>query len=215
MTTGGEAAPTPCTVLSHVPRSAATAAFSAHHHRSVMREFAWVVAHVRHWDASTPVPGWAAVDVVEHLVTWLPAALPVWAGLSLVIPEPAHPRARFTFLARQVQALLDDTDRAQLLVKAGSWRGATVSEAIHGEFTPDVFIHTWDLAASAGVSPVMDRSYATQVLRRLQTRVPNPPPGVQNPTTRAGEPPDPVDRLIRFAGRDGTAWPVASLDRTW
>ncbi|WP_241901447.1 maleylpyruvate isomerase N-terminal domain-containing protein [Nocardioides houyundeii] len=49
-------------------------------HRAVAATFTDLVRGVDDWDAPSPVPGWAARDVVDHLVTWFPAFLASGSG---------------------------------------------------------------------------------------------------------------------------------------
>lgn len=57
----------------------------AQRHRVVAGAFTDLVlsADPRSWDASSPVAGWTARDVVRHLTDWLPALLASSAGIDL------------------------------------------------------------------------------------------------------------------------------------
>ena len=75
---------------------------AAQRHQQVSRHFGDVVSAVGDWDAPSPVDGWAARDVVGHLVEWFPGFLagggvslpagPSVVDLSLIhISEPTRP----------------------------------------------------------------------------------------------------------------------------
>ena len=52
-------------------------------HREVAAGFTARVRDASDWDATAPVPGWRARDVVGHLVEWFPAFLETGTGLTL------------------------------------------------------------------------------------------------------------------------------------
>ena len=86
---------------------------AAERHRRIAGDFTDLVVKVADWDAPAPVAGWAARDVVAHLVTWLPGFL---SGGGVTIPAGLavgdHPRAAWSFHADAVQGLLDDPAQA-------------------------------------------------------------------------------------------------------
>ena len=55
----------------------------AERHRQVAGLFTERACATRSWDAPTPVPGWAARDVVRHLTEWFPAFLAAGTGIEL------------------------------------------------------------------------------------------------------------------------------------
>ena len=55
----------------------------AERHRQVAGLFTERVRGTRSWDAPSPVPGWAARDVVRHLTDWFPGFLASGAGIDL------------------------------------------------------------------------------------------------------------------------------------
>ena len=64
------------------------------------------------WDDPAPVEGWAARDVVRHLVEWFPAFLKAGSGIELPRGPSVDddPVAAWTVHSDGVQALLDDAD---------------------------------------------------------------------------------------------------------
>lgn len=85
---------------------------AAEEHRRIAGHFTDLVEGVPadRWDAPTPVAGWRARDVVDHLVTWLPGFLQRGAGITLPAGPPAEedPVEAWRVHTDAVQALLDD-----------------------------------------------------------------------------------------------------------
>lgn len=120
--------------------------------------FSAVVLQVHDWSAPTPCEGWTASDIVAHILEWVPAD----AGV-------------------EVHVTGDPADDWFALVEA--LRGA---ESISGTVLTDIFIHTWDLAASQGVEAALDEVFAGKVLAGFA----------------------PLAEELRAAGRFGPATPV-------
>jgi uncharacterized protein (TIGR03086 family) len=108
------------------------------------------------WDRPAPVPGWAARDVVRHLIEWFPGFLHGGAGITLP-PVPSvddDPAAAWSDRSRDIAALLADPgDRELTDPHIGSM---PLSQAIDQFFTSDVFLHTWDLARALDQDPELD-----------------------------------------------------------
>ncbi|UAK38015.1 maleylpyruvate isomerase family mycothiol-dependent enzyme [Gordonia bronchialis] len=176
---------------------------AAQRHQQVSRHFGDVVSAVGDWDAPSPVDGWAARDVVGHLVEWFPGFL-AGGGVSLpagpsVVDDPA---GAWAARAAAVQTLLDgpgaDADFTHPM--AGTHR---LEDAIDRFYTADVFMHTWDLAEAAGVAADLDPGYARQLLDGMT--------GIEEMLRASGQygqpvavpdDADPVTRLAGFIGRD-------------
>ncbi|MCH5641872.1 MULTISPECIES: maleylpyruvate isomerase family mycothiol-dependent enzyme [unclassified Gordonia (in: high G+C Gram-positive bacteria)] len=171
---------------------------AAQRHRQVSERFGAVADSVSDWDAPSPVDGWAARDVVGHLVEWFPGFL---AGGGVVLaPGPAvadDPVAAWVAHAAAVQDLLDG-DRADEQFThpmAGTHR---LADAIDRFYTADVFMHTWDLAEAAGVDAALDPAFAQQLLDGMA--------GIEDMLRASGqygprvEVPDDADVVVRLAG---------------
>lgn len=162
----------------------------AERHRVLADGFARVADQVPDWDAPTPVREWRARDVVDHLVTWLPALLESGSSVRLG-PGPSaqdDPLAAWHHHARQVQQVLDEPDSAGAPFSnphTGDW---PVEQAIDRFYTSDVFLHTWDLGAAAGVPVQLDEQFAEQMLDGLRS----------------------MDEILRSSGQFGPAVPVPS-----
>ena len=174
--------------------------------RSISGRFGEVVDAVRadQWDAPTPVPGWRARDVVDHLIGWFPALV---VGLDVDRPSgPAvqeDPAAAWHVFADGVQALLDDPATAALVPTNPNFGGVPLDRAISQFFTADVFHHTWDLARSTGQTPALDPERCASTLEGMQ-------PidqllrdsGQYGPQVAVPVDADPETRLMAFLGRD-------------
>ncbi|WP_139982331.1 maleylpyruvate isomerase N-terminal domain-containing protein [Nocardioides litoris] len=160
------------------------------------------------WDAPAPVAGWAARDVVRHLVEWFPPFLAGGAGVRLPAGPPvdADPAAAWRAQAESVQALLDDPTTADRVLVNPHLGEVPLPEAVARFYVADVFMHTWDLARAVGLggpTAGLDPTYAAQLLAGMEpieevlrtsaqygARVPAPADA------------DPVTALMAFVGRD-------------
>jgi uncharacterized protein (TIGR03086 family) len=117
------------------------------------------------WRRPTPCTGWVARDVVSHLVEWVPA---LFAPAGIVVDRPVSveddPAGSWRQLSRVLQVALDDTDRAAADVTIPPLGTMPLSVAIGRFVTPDVLVHTWDLARSAGIDVELDRAISEQTL---------------------------------------------------
>ncbi len=186
----------------------------AEHHAAVAAVFSGHVDGVRDWSAPSPVAGWLARDVVDHLVSWLPGFL-AGGGVELVVAGPAvvdDPAGAWHAHADAVQALLETPDAAREFTHpfVGTH---PLDAAIDQYYVTDVFMHTWDLARATGQDDRLDPDVCEALLTGMEPieemlrssgqygpRVPVP----------SGAPVQ--DRLIGFLGRD-PYWQPASGDR--
>lgn len=172
-------------------------------HRAAADHFGALVDGVRDWDAPSPVAGWTARDVVDHLVTWLPALL------APTVTLPARPRAAddpvaaWTHHVAAVQALLDDPASADLVLSNPDIGAIPVPDAVDRFYTNDVFLHAWDLARASGQEHGLDEARCAEVLAGMEpmeeTLRGSGQFGTRQPV--ADDAP-PSDRLMAFLGRD-------------
>lgn len=159
------------------------------------------------WEAPAPVAGWAARDVVEHLVTCLSGFLSD-GGVEL----PAHgavagdPAAAWASHAAAVQALLDDPQRAAAPF-AHQWVGSVpATDAIDRFYTADVFMHTWDLARASDQAVTLEPEFCTALLTGMEPMEEvMRSSGQYGPRVAVPADADPQTRMIGFIGRD-PAW---------
>ena len=133
---------------------------------AVAAGFTAEVLRVTDWDAATPCAGWAASDIVNHILTWYPTNLRN-ADIDLEVTGDTPAARWFSFVAA-VRALLTD-DRATATFHSGPDEGRTATQATNGFLLPDIFMHTWDLARSQGRDVVLDADYAARNLAGLQS----------------------------------------------
>ena len=183
----------------------------ADRHRAVAAGFTREVAAVTDWDVPTPVDGWVARDIVEHLISWFTGFL--HAGGHNLPPGPdaaTEPAAAWRAHVDGVQALLDNSsaDSEFRHPMVGAHR---LADAVDQFYTADVFMHTWDLSAATGHAPLMDPQYATQLLcgmagieELLRSS------GQYGPAVAVPADADPVTRLAGFIGRDPSWTPDAT-----
>lgn len=176
---------------------------AAARHRDVAAGFADVVAGVTDWNAPTPVDGWVARDVVAHLVDWFTGFLAA-GGVELPAgPTVADdPAGAWSAHALGVQALLDGPSAEDTFTHpmAGEHR---LADAVDQFYTADVFMHTWDLARSQGLTPDLDAAFARRLLdgmasidEMLRSS------GQYGPKVEVPDDADVVSRLMGFIGRD-------------
>lgn len=161
---------------------------AAGRHREYAARFAAVVEGVDDWEAPTPVSGWTALSVVDHLTTWFPAFVHAgspygWTRRTSTLEAPALAWAEQT---RAVQLILDDPAQADSAFHHPQLPDCTLGEAIDRFYTPDVFMHSWDLARAAGHDFELDTDYAAQLLAGME----------------------PMEETIRSSGHYGARVPV-------
>ncbi|MGV3114158.1 TIGR03086 family protein [Corynebacterium freneyi] len=180
-------------------------------HENVARDFAAVADRVTKWEAPTPVPEWTAGDIVEHLLAWFPAALESWGGPTLSDIPSRGLAERWRLRTVEVQAILDDRDRAGAIIESGDFAGMRLDEAIDRLYTADIFMHTWDLARSADVEIHLSGPYATGLREGLAAMGDGlRESGHFGPAVETDSD-DPIDRLMAFIGRD-PQWSVSAAN---
>lgn len=172
---------------------------------AVADEFSALVAGTRNWDAAAPVAGWTAKDVVWHLVDWIPDLLRDGAAIDLPRRDPAapDPAADWTRFDEGMRAIVAKPEVADGLFAHPMAGTMTVGTAIDMLVTPDVFMHSWDLARATGQPITLDADYSAALLAGME--------GIEEVLRSSGhygsrvDVPDDADvqtRLIAFIGRD-------------
>jgi uncharacterized protein (TIGR03086 family) len=185
----------------------------ARRHRLIADGFAQRVHGTSDWSAPAPVDGWAARDVVVHLVEWLPSFVQGgshvwWPTVTSATEDPvgawgAHQRAVQEFLDDPAKAGLDFTNR-----HTGSM---PLGVAIDRFYTSDVFLHTWDLARATGQDESLDPGLCASMLAGMQPiEELIRSSGQYGPAVPVPENADPQTRLLGFIGRD-PEWAPATL----
>ena len=118
------------------------------------------------WDSPAPPEGWAARDVVRHLVEWFPAFLQAGAGITLPQGPSVDddPVAAWTVHSDGVQAVLDDPATPGKLLTNEHIGELPLDQAIDRFYTADVFLHTWDLSRATGQDETLDPAKCAEML---------------------------------------------------
>ncbi|GAB3182400.1 maleylpyruvate isomerase family mycothiol-dependent enzyme [Nesterenkonia halophila] len=139
-------------------------------HRAVAATFSEHVAGVEDWDAPAPVPGWRARDVVGHLCRGFPEFMrPDGVELSPGPDAAVDPVGAWEHLRTQVQVLLDGPEAHRSFTHP-ELSPMPLNLAIDRYYTPDVFMHTWDLGRAAGQDVTLDEDFSAQLLAVLERK---------------------------------------------
>jgi uncharacterized protein (TIGR03086 family) len=177
----------------------------ASRYAAVSGTFTQLVAGADDWDAPAPVAGWTARDVVWHLVDWIPNVLHDGAAIELPRrdPERPDPAADWARFDEAMQAIVSES-RITSGEFAHPMAGTMpIGTAIDMLITPDVFMHSWDLARATGQPLVLDADYSAGLLSGMEgideiLRS----SGHYGPRVDVPEDADAQTRLIAFIGRD-------------
>ena len=156
------------------------------------------------WDRPSPCEGWVARDVVDHLVEWLSAHFfTTWS-----VPVTDHvghhddPAAAWHWLDGGIRSGLDDLSIAHVEFENGPLGRQSYEVAIDTICTPDVLIHTWDLARAVGLDERLDpeevRRYLDGVEQNADALVAS---GHYGPRVDVADDADDQTRLLAILGR--------------
>lgn len=156
------------------------------------------------WDRPAPCEGWAARDVVRHLVEWFPAFLKTGTGIELPAGPSVDedPVAAWRVHSDGVQALLDDPATAGKTLSHPQIGDVPLDQAVDRFYTADVFLHTWDLSRATGQDERLD---ADKCAALLEGMLPMDEvlrgSGQYGPRVEVPESADVQTRLLAFIGR--------------
>lgn len=172
--------------------------------RTAAERFSTLVGGTTDWSAPTPVDQWRARDVVEHLTTWLPGML---AGCGVALdPGPSaqdDPAAAWEHVRGQVHFLLDDPGRAGQEVTQEHLGTLPLERLVDTYYTPDVVMHSWDLARSSGQDDTIDPDF----VREAHAGMLSMEPMIRGSGQYGEQHPEPEgaseqERFLAFIGRD-------------
>ncbi len=166
------------------------------------------------WGRPSPCDGWDARDVVRHLVDWLPGPgflLGTFGIETRPIPSvDDDPAGAWAAVRDAIQGGLDDPAVAQRVEDCGPPGVLSFEAAVEMTCTPDVLVHTWDLARAAGVDVELDAEAVAQQAAGIDAM----PPGVDEAMRASGHFGPRVDvpadadartRVLAFYGRRALA----------
>jgi uncharacterized protein (TIGR03086 family) len=162
------------------------------------------------WDNPAPCEGWVARDVVRHLVGWLPGPgylLGTWGVETGPVPSvDDDPLGAWNAVRAAVQGALDDPAVATRAEDAGPPGRLTLEAAVDMTVTPDVLIHTWDLARATGLDERLDPGEVERQLAGIRALPPEVDEAMRNsghygPRVEVAPDADDQARLLAFMGR--------------
>ena len=112
------------------------------------------------WSNPSPCDGWDGRDVIRHLVGWLPGPGFLLGAFGIETrPIPSvedDPAGAWAAVRDAIQEGLDNPEIAQRVEDCGPIGRLSFEAAVEMTCTPDVLIHTWDLARAAGIDVELD-----------------------------------------------------------
>jgi uncharacterized protein (TIGR03086 family) len=156
------------------------------------------------WQRTSPCEGWVTRDVVAHLVEWVPG---LFGGAGVPFGEVPSvqddPAAAWTSVSASLERALDDPALASHRFPAGPAGEVSVEEAIDRFVTPDVMVHTWDIAQATGRAVRFDERVAASMLSGMAAmdemmRA----SGMFGPKVPVPDDADVQAKLLGFSGRD-------------
>jgi uncharacterized protein (TIGR03086 family) len=147
------------------------------------------------WENAAPCEGWVARDVVRHLVEWVPGFFEssgvVLGGGPSVDDDAA---GAWEALDASIRRNLEDDEIAGLEFEHGRAGRHTFENAVDTFVTPDVLVHTWDLARATGQDESLDPTEVSRMLAAME----------------------PMDEMLRQSGQFGArvAVPDGADDQT-
>ena len=157
------------------------------------------------WHAPAPCEGWEAIDVVRHLVEWVPGFFGHFTGIALEPGPPVDddPLGAWLALDGALQRRLDDPAVAGLVFDDLPMGRMTFEEAVATFVLTDVLAHTWDLARATGLDEALDpdevHRWFDGMLEMDDTAMRES--GQFGPRTPVGDDADEQTQLLAFLGR--------------
>ena len=163
------------------------------------------------WENAAPCEGWVARDVVRHLVEWLPGPgflLGTFGVETGPIPSvDEDPAGAWAVVRDAIQRALDDPDVAGRVEECGPPGRMSLAAAVDMTCTPDVLIHTWDLARATGLDERLDEAEVHRQVVAVESMPPEADAGMRasghfGPRVEVAASATEQDRLLAFMGRD-------------
>ena len=159
-------------------------------------------AHHHDWDRPSPVEGWTALDIVKHLVDWLPGFLERADVALTPVDVDEDPEAAWRHRTDEVQDVLER--RSGDAFESPMLGSTTIGDAVDRFYNADVWMHSWDLAKALGHDFDMDEERCAaalagmeQIDEELLRGSGQFGPRVEVPADASAQ-----DRFIGFIGRD-------------
>src|ERR1700675_2795715 len=156
------------------------------------------------WLLPAPCAGWVALDVVRHLVDWVPPFLADGTGVTLPVGPSVDidPVAAWLSMSDGIQSLLDDPNQAGLSFDHPIVGRHRLDEAVMTFILTDVLIHTWDLARATGLDETLDQDEVARMFGGIhEVDAILRESGHYGPKIAVATDADVQTRLIAFLGR--------------
>jgi uncharacterized protein (TIGR03086 family) len=162
------------------------------------------------WERPAPCEGWVARDVVRHLVEWLPGPgflLGTFDVETGPIPSvETDPAGAWAVVRDAIQRALDDPATATRVEDCGPPGRLSLEATIAMTCTPDVLIHTWDLARATGLDERLDPDEVHRQLAGIEALPPEVDQAMRSsghygPRVAVADDADEQTRLLAFMGR--------------
>lgn len=162
------------------------------------------------WERPAPCEGWVARDVVAHLVEWLaPPGFLLGAFDVETGPRPsvhADPAGAWALVRDAIQGGLDDPAVAERVADCGPPGHLSFEAAVDMTCTPDVLVHTWDLARAAGLDEHLDPDEVHRMVSGFEALPPEVDAAMRSsghygPKAEVPADADEQTRLLAFMGR--------------
>ena len=163
------------------------------------------------WERPAPCEGWVARDVVRHLVEWLPGPgflLGTFGVETGPIPSvDTDPAGAWKVVRDAIQRSLDDPAIATRVADCGPPGRLSLEAAVAMTCTPDVLIHTWDLARATGLDERLDPDEVRSQLDAIESMPPELDEAMRGsghygPRVAVADDADEQARLLAFMGRE-------------
>jgi uncharacterized protein (TIGR03086 family) len=159
------------------------------------------------WSNPAPCEGWVARDVVRHLTDWLPGYFfDQWDVALRPVPSvDDDPLGAWLAVDGTIQDALDDPAVADSR-RETRMGPSTFAEQVDMICTPDVLIHTWDLARAAGLDEVLDPGEVARNVAGVEAMDPTVEQAMRDsghygPRVEVPADADAQTRLLAFMGR--------------
>jgi uncharacterized protein (TIGR03086 family) len=154
------------------------------------------------WDDPSPCAGWTARDVLRHIVeSQQRVATNAGDTLSLARSVDDDPVAAWSEARAQMEALLDDADRAGREYD-GLGGKTTIAKTVDTFIGFDLVIHGWDIARATGIDetiPPIDIAEASEFASSLGDNLHTE--GVCGPEVPVPDDASDQDKLLGLLGR--------------
>jgi uncharacterized protein (TIGR03086 family) len=159
-------------------------------------------ASAEDWARPSPVAAWTALDVVTHLIEWPRDFLRGSAGLDLApIDIAADPVAAWKTHTADIQGLFDDP--AGRMISNPHMGDKPLDVALSEIYTPDIWMHSWDLARALGRDVDLgDERAAAMLAGAAAMEDAMRASGQFGPKVEVPADATPQEQLLGFIGRD-------------